>query len=212
MLGVCAVGHQQCQNSMLTCVADNGPGNEVCDGLDNDCDTGVDEGNPGGGQACLTGMLGNCANGTTACSSGQLQCNPNNPATNEVCVNGIDEDCDGTADDGCPCAHNICVIGAALFSQCSACVTTICNADPFCCNNSWDGQCVGEVSTLCGQNTCWSGCAHNWCAQGGALANGCDAGGSNCAAQICGVDPFCCSNTWDNFCVGEVASVCGITC
>jgi len=32
-----------------------------------------------------------------------------------------------------------------------SCVTTICNADPFCCNTAWDGQCAGEVG-LCGWN------------------------------------------------------------
>jgi len=31
-------------------------------------------------------------------------------------------------------------------------------------------------------------------------------------AQICAVDPYCCNNSWDAICVGEVASVCGGTC
>jgi hypothetical protein len=29
-------------------------------------------------------------------------------------------------------------------------VSTICSVDPFCCNNSWDSICVGEVTTECG--------------------------------------------------------------
>jgi hypothetical protein len=32
-------------------------------------------------------------------------------------------------------------------------VTQICLADPFCCNNSWDSLCVGEVASVCAQ-TC----------------------------------------------------------
>mgnify|MGYP003331251583 CR=1 FL=1 len=39
---------------------------ERCNGLDDDCDGVVDNGNPGGNQACNTGQLGVCAAGTTA--------------------------------------------------------------------------------------------------------------------------------------------------
>src|SRR5262245_61369906 len=29
---------------------------------------------------------------------------------------------------------------------------------------------------------------------------------------ICGTDPFCCATFWDSLCVGEVTSLCGLTC
>jgi hypothetical protein len=53
----------------------------------------------------------------------------------------------------CPannCAHNVCTEGVALSTSCFADVATICAFDPWCCNNSWDGICVGEVPGGCG--------------------------------------------------------------
>jgi S-layer family protein len=51
------------------------------------------------------------------------------------------------------CAHSKCTIGVALNADCDACVGQICAGDPFCCNNTWDSTCVGEVSSVCHQ-TC----------------------------------------------------------
>jgi hypothetical protein len=48
------------------------------------------------------------------------------------------------------CAHGVCASGAALTSTCDGCVSSICAADPYCCNNFWDGICVGEVASICG--------------------------------------------------------------
>jgi hypothetical protein len=36
---------------------------EVCNGVDDDCDTQTDEGNPGGGAACSTGQLAGARRG-----------------------------------------------------------------------------------------------------------------------------------------------------
>lgn len=47
-----------------------------------------------------------------------------------------------------PCLHPLNETGLALNPACSSCVATICSADSFCCNSSWDGICVNEVS-LC---------------------------------------------------------------
>ncbi len=47
-------------------------------------------------------------------------------------------------------------------------------------------------------------CAHAPCTTGTVLVPGCDP----CAAQVCNVDPYCCTVTWDATCVAEVASVC----
>ena len=52
------------------------------------------------------------------------------------------------------CAHDLCVEGEALDANCDPCVQQICAVDTFCCNNSWDATCVGEVSSVCGCQTC----------------------------------------------------------
>jgi hypothetical protein len=48
------------------------------------------------------------------------------------------------------CAHPLCQTGGALVNGCDPCVTQICAVDPFCCNTSWDGLCVNQVTSVCG--------------------------------------------------------------
>ncbi|MEM9696650.1 MAG: hypothetical protein AAGA56_29180 [Myxococcota bacterium] len=51
-------------------------------------------------------------------------------------------------------------------------------------------------------------CGHDLCSTGAALTPECDP----CAAEIIDADPYCGSTSWDDLCVGQVASVCGQTC
>ncbi len=71
---------------------------ESCNGLDDDCNGSIDEGDPGGGAACGTGQPGVCAAGTKHCLVGGLVCQSNTPATPESC-DGLDNDCNGAIDD-----------------------------------------------------------------------------------------------------------------
>ncbi|MEZ4434486.1 MAG: putative metal-binding motif-containing protein [bacterium] len=75
-------------------------GEETCDGTDEDCDGAIDEG-LGVGDACTAGVGGCAAAGVTACAAdGSVACDavPGAPAA-EIC-NDIDDDCDGTSDEG----------------------------------------------------------------------------------------------------------------
>jgi hypothetical protein len=104
--------------------------------------------------------------------------------------------------------HQKCETGRRLQGTSDACVAQICAADSFCCNNSFDSICVGEVTSICGGQC--TGCTANICTvQTVPIGNGCD---GKCSKQICAVDPFCCQNSWDSFCVSEVTSVCGLGC
>ena len=51
-----------------------------------------------GGGSCPSGQPGECATGTDECQSGTLVCVGADP-TIELCANGLDEDCDGEADE-----------------------------------------------------------------------------------------------------------------
>jgi len=108
-----------------------------------------------------------------------------------------------------------CTAGGAFTSADDACTSSVCTADPFCCNVAWDSICVGEVRTVCNSLTCAEAegtCTHPLCTAGSSLVNSCDSTKANCAAAICAVDSFCCTTAWDNFCVNEVDTVCGKNC
>lgn len=113
--GVCSAGHTQCVAGALVCVPNVSASAEVCDGLDNNCNGTVDEGNPGGGIACNTGQAGVCATGTTQCVGGAIICVQNQLATAEVC-NGLDDNCNGAVDDGATCPSGQTCSGGACVS------------------------------------------------------------------------------------------------
>ena len=51
-------------------------------------------------------------------------------------------------------------------------------------------------------------CGYDLCSLGGFRAATC----MPCVGDICAVDPWCCSISWDIICVDEVESVCGLDC
>ena len=101
--GACAsTGTKTCVNGSVqdTCVANTGNDND-CDNQDEDCDGSFDEHYNGGSTSCGTGA---CARtGSWICSGGSPTntCQDGNPS-NEVLGNGVDDDCDGSTDEGAP--------------------------------------------------------------------------------------------------------------
>ena len=73
---------------------------EVCDGLDNDCAGGADD-----GLGTTTCGLGVCEHTVPNCQGGNpVLCDPFEGKKDEVCKNNLDDDCDGGVDetDECP--------------------------------------------------------------------------------------------------------------
>jgi len=71
------------------------------------------------------------------------------------CSNAWDSRCVEEAADTCGlscevCSHDLCDQGNPLEVGCDPCVTAVCDADPFCCNNTWDERCVEAAQTTCG--------------------------------------------------------------
>ena len=79
----------------------------LCDGLDNNCDNSVDNIPPANTPLCAnqigacSGSLQSCggASGWQSCGAGEYSINPAYAATESgLCVDGVDNDCDGEAD------------------------------------------------------------------------------------------------------------------
>ncbi|MEM9865558.1 MAG: MopE-related protein [Myxococcota bacterium] len=115
---------------------------EVCDGEDNDCDGSMDE------SVDLPNCelsVGVCVGATARCGdSGVLACVATDYGADyeamETSCDGLDNDCDGTTDEGCPCEEGSTQPCGSDIGVCMAGVQT-------CVDNAF-GACEGEVTPM----------------------------------------------------------------
>ena len=196
-VGVCVPGVAACVDGVLgPCLGARGPGAEICDTLDNDCDGQVDEVDcpacpPGTTQPCYSGAEGSLNVGP--CRAGVQRCGPDGrfgicedeavPAQ-EGC-NGRDDDCDGQADEGfdevgqpCESGQGACRSGGIFVCssdglRCSA--TAVAPSAERC--NALDDDCDGQSD------------------EGFGLGEPCSAGAGACQRQdvlVCGDEGAVC--------------------
>ncbi|MRG92027.1 hypothetical protein [Polyangium spumosum] len=213
--GVCTEGKctPSCRQNDEPCLADG----DCCD-----TNAGCDEGlGICGAAGCLS--VGSPCNPTSDDCCGDLFCRPDLGlcAAPEACAeNGtncnVDDECctlhcNGTcqcANDGADCYEGFtCCSGACIDNKCGQCKQegSACSKPSECC------------AGICRAGACCknAGCNHGICQPGDALSPAScpeSALEIQCIRAICANDPYCCCDTWDANCVGQVAAVCGLSC
>lgn len=211
--GACGAGMTACVNGAIVCHANTPPGGsaEVCDGLDNNCNGITDEGNPGGGVRCNTGLQGVCAPGVTACQNGAVVCQQQVQPSVELC-DGKDNNCNGASDEGNPgggmlcntgnlgvCAPGVtaCVTGALVCNQNVQPSAEVCDALDNNCDGIIDNgaSCQGapNASGACSSGACGLVCNAGFRNCNNLTGDGCEinvnTNVNNCGAcgQVCAV-------------------------
>jgi hypothetical protein len=114
--------HSDCNDAA---VAINPRAAERCNGVDDNCNAQVDEGNPESGASCVTGQPGMCAEGVRTCNAGSVLCVAQRSPAAERC-NGADDDCDGVSDEDFGGLGQSCSSGGGA---CARSGTIVCSAD-----------------------------------------------------------------------------------
>ena len=180
---VCAASEEE---TVCTAVA-GAPGDDVCNGVDDDCDGSVDEAFPERNRPCAVGE-GVCRRaGVMVCGDDgmSLRCDAEaGEGGAEVC-NGIDDDCDGVADETWPLLGRSCDVGRGLCRRSGVYVCDVDDPSAVACDaervagaaadrcDYQDDDCDGSVDegfvdaagryvTLANCGACGTDCAALW--------------------------------------------------
>lgn len=145
--------HTDCDDAEATT---NTAADELCgDGIDNDCDSTIDEGFEDLDAACSVGT-GACADtGTYECSADNLslECNGvEGTPTDELCGDEIDNNCDGDTDEGFEDRDTACSVGVGACADPGSYQCTEDGLSLEC--NAVEGEPVAEICDDDADNDC----------------------------------------------------------
>jgi hypothetical protein len=193
-VGACQDGQQTCgaDGKWGSCDGEVLPTSEVCNGDDDDCDGEIDQGFET--ETCGVGV---CQTSVDTCANGVPQtCVPPQPPDPTENCDGLDDDCDGTTDEGCVCTPNAtrpCYSGDPATEGVGPCH----GGTQTCVGGQW-AACVGEVtpgSEVCdlvdqdcdgnvNEGSCALPHAIATCTNGQCTIGSCDSGYSQCDGQV----------------------------
>ena len=157
-----------------------------------------DDGNPCSADSCdpALGCLSIAANGEP-CDDGN-PCTVGDFCAAKKCFGGTPDPCD----DGDLCTIDSCDPGAGC-GHVLAPDGTVCDDDESCTSSDvcTEGVCAGAIDPICPDpGDCCTAKAEPECSH--AAIRDC----------VCAADELCCTTAWDQTCVDEVLSVCGLDC
>jgi hypothetical protein len=171
-IGACSDGAQTCiavgsaewgEWGAASCEGDVLPETEACDHLDRDCDGTIDEGCPctaSEARPCATAFTdGECRAGSQRCGADGTwsACEGAIGPIAEICDNGLDENCDGVADELCGCVPSPEVCRDAIDNDCDGA------SDEPACTPDWlldageprdAGPDPGSDAAMCSETPC----------------------------------------------------------
>ncbi len=211
---ICGIGGCAAAGSLLcvggseedACVAGT-PANDdtTCDGVDDDCSGVADEDYVSAPTNCGVGAC--ASSGSTSCVGGAVEdsCTAGEPAASDTTCNGVDDDCNGVADEDYVSTPTNCGVGACASTGSTSCVNgsvanscaagtpaasdTTCNGVDDDCNGVVDEDYV-STPTNCGVGACAS--TGSTSCVNGSVADSCTAGTPAASDTTCnGVDDDC---------------------
>ena len=90
-----------------------------------------------------------------------------------------------------------------------SCCAAICNVDELCCLENWDEVCAGLANFYCGSDLQCGSFSTGGCLESSETPFCDDAA---CCSAVCAIDPSCCTNRWDSFCVATALQRCRQGC